>query len=108
MKLVAVSIFIAILNLPFGYWRSSVKRFSLAWFAAIHIPVPFVVALRLGLFGWDYKVVAVFVAAYAVGQFGGARARSLLTNGTERPLSSSLVRDAYRYWRQRRNPQDIA
>ena len=53
--LIFITILVFILNIPFGYWRANVKRFSTQWFLAIHIPVPFIVALRLlsGIgFGW--------------------------------------------------------
>ena len=33
-------------NLPFGYWRVGLRKRSLSWFLAIHLPVPAVVFLR--------------------------------------------------------------
>jgi len=45
-----------LVNLPCGWWRGGLHKFSPAWFVAIHAPVPMVVALRwaLGLpFRWD-------------------------------------------------------
>jgi hypothetical protein len=60
------------LNLPFGYWRSNVKRFSKQWFLAVHIPVPFVIALRIlsGL-GWRLITFPVMVGAFFTGQLLG-------------------------------------
>lgn len=40
---------IFILNLPFGYWRASLKKLSLFWFVAIHLPVVFIILLRYWL-----------------------------------------------------------
>jgi len=64
------------INLPFGYWRGGLRKFSPAWFVAIHAPVPLVIALRflLGLpFRWG--ALPLFVAAYFGGQFVGNRLR---------------------------------
>lgn len=65
-----------VVNLPFGYWRAVLRKFSPAWFVAIHAPVPLVVGLRFALglpFRW--AVVPLFVAAYFGGQFVGSRWR---------------------------------
>lgn len=64
------------INLPCGYWRAGVRKFSPAWFVAIHAPVPVVVALRFTL-GLPFKWAALplFVAAYFGGQYVGSRLR---------------------------------
>lgn len=64
------------LNIPFGWWRAGVRKFSPAWFVAIHAPVPVVVGLRYAL-GLPFRWITlpVFVAAYFGGQFVGARLR---------------------------------
>ncbi|HSE97289.1 MAG TPA: hypothetical protein VLD57_03395 [Blastocatellia bacterium] len=71
LLLVALSVFL--LNLPFGYWRASVKKFSWQWICAIHVPVPLVIALRIysGL-GWQLYTFPVLVAAFFAGQFAGS------------------------------------
>ena len=66
-----------VINLPFGYWRAGVRKFSPAWFVAVHAAVPLVVALRLALglpFRW--AIFPLFVAAYFGGQTVGARLRT--------------------------------
>jgi hypothetical protein len=73
--LIALSVTFA-LNLPFGYWRAGVRKFSPQWFVAVHAAVPLVIALRysLGLpFRWS--MLPLFVAAYFSGQFAGSRLR---------------------------------
>jgi hypothetical protein len=73
--LIALSVTFA-LNLPFGYWRAGVRKFSPQWFVAVHAVVPLVIALRysLGLpFRWS--MFPLFVAAYFGGQFAGSRLR---------------------------------
>ena len=80
------------LNLPFGYWRSQVKRFSKQWFLAVHIPVPFVIALRIlsGL-GWRFITFPVMIGAFFTGQLLGGliqhlhdRNRALLKQKNDR------------------------
>jgi hypothetical protein len=41
MKLALIALLTFGVNLPFGYWRANVKKFSLHWILAIHIPVVF-------------------------------------------------------------------
>jgi hypothetical protein len=65
-----------LVNLPFGWWRARLRKFSPAWFVAIHAPVPIVIALRFAL-GLPFRWIAlpVFVVAYFGGQFVGSRLR---------------------------------
>ena len=66
------------LNLPFGFWRACVTKFSRAWFLAVHLPVPIVIALRLSFsLGWHPLTFAVLVGAFFTGQLlGGALRRA--------------------------------
>ena len=70
--IVAAAVFI--LNVPFGYWRAGVRKFSLAWFLAIHLPIPLIILLRIysGL-GFRLITFPVIIAAYFAGQFAGTR-----------------------------------
>ncbi|ROQ91221.1 hypothetical protein [Desulfosoma caldarium] len=69
-------------NVPFGYWRAHVQRFSRAWFLAIHLPVPLVVALRLvSGQGWRLASIAVFVGAFCLGQWLGGMAYRVFKKG---------------------------
>ena len=75
MKMLGIaSILVFIINLPFGYWRSRVRKFSLQWILAIHAPVPLVVACRilLGL-GWHLITYPVLIASFFAGQLAGAK-----------------------------------
>ena len=72
--LVAISVFV--LNLPFGFWRAGARKFSWAWIAAIHLPIPVVVTLRLASgIGWKLYTFPVILGAYFLGQFLGGRFR---------------------------------
>lgn len=76
IKLAIVALVIFLLNLPCGYWRQGVRKFSLSWVLAVHLPIPFVVAVRLltGL-GFHWSTYPVIVLAYMAGQYLGARWR---------------------------------
>jgi hypothetical protein len=75
--LLAVAGGIVIVNLPFGFWRAGVRRFSVSWFAAVHLPVLPVAIMRhqAGL-GWSLITFPFLVGAYFAGQYlGGALRR---------------------------------
>jgi hypothetical protein len=65
---------VLVVNLPFGFWRATTRRFSLPWFLAVHAPVPLVIGLRLlsGL-GWQLSSVPALAGAFLAGQFVGGR-----------------------------------
>lgn len=68
----SLTVFSFICNLPLGRWRSTVKKFSLNWFLAVHLSIPLIIFLRikLGLSAWD---IPLNLAAAIAGQFvGGA------------------------------------
>jgi hypothetical protein len=74
VKILGVAALVFVMNLPFGYWRAGARKFSWQWVTAIHLPVPFVVALRIlsGL-GWQLITFPVMVGAFFGGQFVGGR-----------------------------------
>jgi hypothetical protein len=72
MGLAAILVFS--INVPFGYWRSRVRRFSTQWILAIHTPVPFVIACRLLLgLGWHLITFPILIAAFFAGQLAGGK-----------------------------------
>jgi hypothetical protein len=79
MSLWTVALLVFLLNLPFGYWRASVRKLSTQWFLAVHLPVPLVIALRIfsGL-GWKLISFPVLVGAFFLGQFVGGRVRNII------------------------------
>jgi hypothetical protein len=85
-----------LLNIPFGYWRANVRKFSTQWFLAIHIPVPFIVALRLlsGI-GFAWYTYVFLVAAFFLGQQFGALALKWIHSYCQQE-SSCLIMDLYR------------
>lgn len=95
-NLILISFVVLVLNVPFGYWRRNVSRYSLQWFMAIHIPVPFIIALRLTTgIGFAWYTYLIMVSAFFLGQQAG----SLLLRPVHRRChreSSCLVMDLVR------------
>ncbi len=60
------------LNLFFGFLRNRTRKFSIAWFLCIHLPIPFIFLARVSAHvGFHY--VPVFVAAAVIGQIIGGK-----------------------------------
>jgi hypothetical protein len=79
MSLWTVAPLVFLLNLPFGYWRASVRKMSGPWFLAVLVPVPLVIALRI-YSGLGFKLISfpVIVGAFLLGQFVGGRVRNII------------------------------
>jgi hypothetical protein len=76
LRLLAVAAATVVLNLPFGFWRAGVRKFSLAWFLAVHAPVPLIVGMRFATgLGWRLSTFPILVGAFFGGQFIGGRLR---------------------------------
>jgi len=96
INLLVVSLVVLALNVPFGYWRANVKRFSLQWYLAIHVPVLFIIGLRLAFhlgFAW-YTYVAL-VSAFFLGQQFGTLVIKRVSRNCEN-VSSCMVMDLLR------------
>ena len=63
-------------NVLLGMWRSGLRRFSPAWFLAIHASIPLLIAMRLVLI-LPIWVIPPEIGLAFVGQFVGARLPSL-------------------------------
>lgn len=95
-KLILIALLAFILNVPFGYWRANVNRFSSQWFLAIHIPVPFIVALRLlsGI-GFSWYTYVLLVGGFFLGQKFGSILMKWVHSHCQQD-SSCLVMDLFR------------
>lgn len=71
-----MGLFTFLLNLPMGYWRQGVRKFSWQWIVAIHAMVPVVILMRrmmhIGFAWWTFLIT---IPCYFGGQFVGARLR---------------------------------
>ena len=91
-----ISLVVYTINIPFGYWRSNVRTYSLQWFFALHIPVPIIIALRIASgIGFAWYTYVFLVTAFFLGQ----RTGSFIINRIKRiceETSSCLVMDVFR------------
>jgi len=83
LLLMVVAAGVLLLNIPFGFWRVGVRKFSLPWFLAVHLPIPLVVVLRLSTgLGWSVASFPIVIGAYVTGQYlGGALRRAFPSLG---------------------------
>ncbi len=98
--LIWVTLLVFVMNIPFGYWRANVKKFSLQWVLAVHIPVPFIIALRIfTTIGFAWYTYVFMVGAFFLGQrLGGLLLMSMRNSGSE--TSSCLFMDLYNCFKQ--------
>ncbi len=94
---VIVAVLVFFVNIPFGYWRSNVKKFSLQWVLAIHLPVPFVIIMRESFqLGYHWSRYPLMIMAFFGGQFAGKKIYSFLLCRLEKMPGSCLVMDLVR------------
>jgi hypothetical protein len=98
MRLFLVAISIIVLNVPFGYWRTNVKKFSLQWILAIHLPIPVIIAERIfsGI-GFSSVSYPVLIVAFIVGQLASQRIYHFMKVKKRFQVSSCFVMDCYRH-----------
>jgi hypothetical protein len=78
-------------NLPFGAYRSTVRRLGWRWLLAIHVPIPAIFLLRTGA-GYSYWFIPWLAAGAICGQLAGARLLKLWhARRDERPSDPSLA-----------------
>jgi hypothetical protein len=71
---VSLIILAFLISLPCGYIRQKYEKFSFMWFLLIHIPIPFIVMLRLR-FGLDWHFIPLTLGGSIAGQIVGASAK---------------------------------
>jgi len=71
-----------IVNIFFGMWRVKTRKFSLQWFAAIHLPIPFIFLLRINL-DISALIIPVSLTAVVAGQIAGGKLYLYLANKNE-------------------------
>jgi hypothetical protein len=64
-----------IISVPCGYLRQNFKKYSFMWFLLIHIPIPFIVLLRLKA-GLSWHYIPLTLGGSVAGQLiGGVLSR---------------------------------
>lgn len=61
-----------LITLPFGMWRVRCRRFTLQWWLAIHLVIPFIILMRIWG-GFSYVYIPLFVASTILGHIAGGR-----------------------------------
>lgn len=76
IRLILVALTTMVINIPMGYWRESVKKFSVFWFLAVHAAVPLVVLMRhKSEIGFAWYTYPPMIICYFGGQYIGSRYR---------------------------------
>ena len=97
MDLLLISLFVFVINLPFGYWRANVRKYGLQWMLAIHIPVPLVIAARIfSNISFDLYTYPIVIGAFILGQFLGKYLYSIRKDLGLSPVTSCLFMDLVR------------
>ena len=95
-----------IFNIPFGYWRANTRRFSVQWFLSIHLPIPFIILLRIfsGI-GFEFITYPIMVSAFILGQYLGYKYHQWRKENNQSPLSSCLILDMVKVERKTVNSE---
>lgn len=97
MNIIFLTVFALIINIPFGYWRSNVQKYSLQFFMAIHIPVALIILFRfLTSIGFEVETLFFTVPTFFFGQFAGSKIYLTRKLREAMPLTSCLVMDIVR------------
>lgn len=72
--LIGLIAFATLLNIPLGYLRQAVEKFSFAWYFYIHISIPLIIYLRIKS-GYSWKFIPLTIAGAVIGQIVGGRIR---------------------------------
>ena len=59
-----------LISVPCGYIRQNYVKYSFMWFLLIHLPIPFIVLLRIGA-GINWHVIPLTLAGSVAGQIAG-------------------------------------
>jgi len=70
--LVCLVILAFMISVPCGYIRQNYTKYSFMWFLLIHIPIPFIVLLRVGA-GLSWHYIPLTLAGSVAGQIAGGR-----------------------------------
>lgn len=79
--IIGLAVLAFVISVPCGYLRQNYVKYSFMWFLLIHIPIPFIVFLRLEA-GLDWHVIPLTLGGSVAGQIaGGIVSRRRKRNG---------------------------
>ncbi len=83
LSVIGLIIMAFIISIPCGYLRENYKKYSFMWFLLIHIPIPFIVLLRIET-GISWHIIPLTLAGSIAGQIvGGIMNRRRKRSGKE-------------------------
>lgn len=71
LRVILISFFALFVNLPFGYLRNQVQKYSVKWFIYLHLPIPTIVFFRI-YYKVNFKYIPLFILTSILGQIIGA------------------------------------
>jgi hypothetical protein len=83
-ELILVLLFAMLFNIPFGYWRQGLRKLSVPWFLAIHLPILVIIPLRMSL-GISKASIPFVIAAAVLGQIIGGKIRKRRASAPNSP-----------------------
>ena len=91
-KIAAFMTLTVAINVPFGSYRNLTRKFSLAWWLAIHLPIPFIILMRSSVFHLPVWIIPLSLGSAVFGQIIGSRAAlfgraELRENGSEAEIT---------------------
>lgn len=72
LLLMVLLIITFVITLPFGVWRVRCRKFTIQWWLAIHLVIPFIFLMRRWG-GFSYWYIPLFLASTVLGQIVGGR-----------------------------------
>lgn len=70
LTIIGLIVLAFLISIPCGYLRENYTKFSFMWFLLIHIPIPFIVLLRL-VAGISWHVIPLTLGGSIAGQVVG-------------------------------------
>lgn len=72
LSVIGLVVLAFIISIPCGYLRENFRKYSFMWFLLIHIPIPFIVLLRIES-GISWHVIPLTLGGSIAGQIAGGR-----------------------------------
>lgn len=70
ITLIGLIILAFVVSVPCGYLRQNYKKYSFMWFLLIHLPIPFIILLRVKA-GFGFQVIPLTLGGSVAGQIVG-------------------------------------
>lgn len=72
LSVIGLVLLACVINIPFGFLRENFPKFSVMWFLLVHIPIPFIIMLRIK-YGLSWHYIPLTLGGSIMGQIAGGR-----------------------------------